>query len=251
VGDGTDPAVDEEAASAKLSAKVAPGGNFDLSVWQLQEPVGSPGSPRTTNPSDLAGAKGYQSKFFFTDPDDGAMTFWDPENGVHTPNSNFARSELREMNPDGSAANWGSSGKHVLAATVKVVKVPSSVCVGQIHIGSALKKGLASSTKPLLELYVHKNGDVVLGIEDDPSGGQTPHTLANVPLGTSFKYVIQLQNGTITASINGSVHTFAMPGGFVGYGEYFKIGDYDQTSGSDGSVGATVKVYALKVTHSG
>lgn len=24
---------------------VAPGGNFDLSVWQLQEPVGSPGSP--------------------------------------------------------------------------------------------------------------------------------------------------------------------------------------------------------------
>ena len=29
---------------------VAPGGNFDLSVWQLQEPVGSPGSPAAASP---------------------------------------------------------------------------------------------------------------------------------------------------------------------------------------------------------
>src|SRR3954464_4847679 len=74
----------------------APGGNFDLSVWQLQEPVGSPGSPTTIPSSRLQGADGYQDAYFYTDQRDGAMTFWAPEKGVTTPNSNYARSELRE-----------------------------------------------------------------------------------------------------------------------------------------------------------
>src|SRR5260221_14797034 len=117
------------------------------------------------------------------------MTLWEPENGVNTQHSNFARSELREINSIGWAANWSVSGSHSLAVTVKVTKVPSSVCVGQIHIGSALKPGLASSTKPLLELYYHKNGDVILGIESSPKGGQSPHFIGNVPLGTTFSYV--------------------------------------------------------------
>ncbi|MGW1564738.1 polysaccharide lyase family 7 protein, partial [Streptomyces sp. NPDC002144] len=75
----------------------APGGNFDLSVWQLQEPVGSPGSPTTIPSSRLQGANGYQDSYFYTDQRDGAMTFWAPEKGVTTPNSNYARSELREL----------------------------------------------------------------------------------------------------------------------------------------------------------
>src|SRR3954470_13386126 len=80
---------------------VAPGGNFDLGIWQLQEPVGSPGSPTTISPSRLQGANGFQDSYFYTDKNDGAMTFWAPEKGVTTPNSNFARSELREMNRSG------------------------------------------------------------------------------------------------------------------------------------------------------
>ncbi|MEU9386547.1 polysaccharide lyase family 7 protein, partial [Streptomyces sp. NPDC048279] len=63
----------------------APGGNFDLSVWQLQEPVGSPGSPTTIPSSRLQGAGGYQDAYFYTDTRDGAMTFWAPEKGVTTP----------------------------------------------------------------------------------------------------------------------------------------------------------------------
>jgi len=35
------------AVSPHLSTTVAPGGNFNLSVWELQEPIGSPGSPNT------------------------------------------------------------------------------------------------------------------------------------------------------------------------------------------------------------
>ncbi|MEV0476238.1 polysaccharide lyase family 7 protein, partial [Streptomyces prunicolor] len=127
---------------------VAPGGNFDLGVWQLQEPIGSPGSPTTISSSRLQGANGFQDSYFYTDTRDGAMTFWAPEKGVTTPNSNYARSELREMNRSGSAADWSLSGTHTMKATLRVVSVTSNVCVGQIHLGSG-----GTSTKPLLELY--------------------------------------------------------------------------------------------------
>lgn len=143
--------------------KVAPGGNFDLSVWQLQEPVGSPGSPTTISSSRLQGANGFQDSYFYTDTRDGAMTFWAPEKGVTTPNSNYARSELREMNRNGSAADWSLSGSHKLSATLRVVSVTSNVCVGQIHLGSG-----GSSTKPLVELYYRSNGDIVVGTENSP-----------------------------------------------------------------------------------
>src|SRR5262249_41125114 len=74
-----------DGGGTSLNPNVAPGGNFDLSLWELQEPVGSPGAPRTIPPSQLAGANGFQDAYFFTDSTDGSMTFWDPENGVTTP----------------------------------------------------------------------------------------------------------------------------------------------------------------------
>jgi alginate lyase len=234
-------------AAPALNTGVAPGGNFTLSVWELQEPTGSPGSPTTISPSRLKGASGYQDKYFYTDSSDGSMTFWDPENGVHTPNSNYSRSELREMNSNGSAASWGLPGTHKLSATVKITKVPSSVCVGQIHASEG-----SGTTKPLIELYYHSNGDIVAGIENGPGGGQTPHTVGHVSLNTKWSYVISVTGGnTINIQINGgSTQKFAIPSGWNGYPQYFKAGDYNQTASSDGSKGATVHFYALTVSHS-
>ena len=48
-------------AATALNPGVAPGGNFNLSVWELQLPIGSPGSPTTILPSQLEGANGYQN----------------------------------------------------------------------------------------------------------------------------------------------------------------------------------------------
>jgi Alginate lyase len=235
---------------AGLDPNVAPGGNFDLSLWELQEPVGAAGAPTTISPAALEGPGGFRDSYFFTDPTDGAMTFWDPENGVTTADSSYPRSELREMNADGSTANWPISGTNLLSATVAVTEVPDHVCVGQIHLGTAIQAGLAASTKPLLELYYYATGAIQLGIENDPTGGQTSHPITNVPLGTPFSYTVQLTgDGTITLGIDGATTTFAMPASFNGYGQYFKAGDYDQTAGTDATIGATVKFYALQVSH--
>src|SRR5205807_428452 len=206
------------AATPALSTGVAPGGNFDLSHWELQLPVGSAGSPTTISPKQLEGASGFQDSYFYTNSTDGSMTFWDPENGVTTPNSSYPRSELREMNADGSAAAWTMPGTHTLSATVKVTKVPNHVCVGQIHLSQD-----SGSTKPLLELYYYSNGDIRLGIENSPSGGQTQYPVTTVALGTKFSYVIALTGGnTIKLTINGTTKTWPVPSSFTGYPMYFK-----------------------------
>ena len=229
-----------------LNPSVAPGGNFDLSLWELQLPTGSPGSPTTILPSQLEGNNGFQDSYFYTGTD-GSMTFWDPENGVTTPNSNYSRSELREMTSSGAAANWFAAGTdNTLSATVKATTVPSSVCVGQIHLGSG------GSTKPLLELFYHSNGEIEIGIEQTPAGGnEIVYDITNVPLGTQWSYTIGLSGSTISLSINGgAARTWTASSTFNGYGMYFKAGDYDQTSGSSSTVGAQVEFYALNISHS-
>lgn len=233
-------------AAAALNPDVAPGGNFDLSVWELQLPIGSPGAPTTISSARLQGPNGYTNPaYFWSDKNDGSMTFWDPEAGVTTPNSNYARTELREMNRNGSAADWALSGTHTLSAELRVVSVTSNVCVGQIHLGSG-----GSSTKPLLELYYHSNGDVVLGLENSPSGGQTLHTLTNVPLGAHWTYKLAIVGGRIQVTVNGQTTSYPIASGFSAYHQYFKAGDYNQTSSSSTSKGAKVKFYSLTVSHS-
>ncbi|GAA4493257.1 polysaccharide lyase family 7 protein [Actinoallomurus oryzae] len=232
-------------SAAGLDPTVAPGGNFNLSVWELQLPIGSPGSPITIPPSRLKGANGYTNPaYFWTDKNDGSMTFWDPESGVTTPNSSYARSELREMNADGSAADWSLSGTHKLSATLRIVSVTKNVCVGQIHLGSG-----GPSTKPLLELYYHSNGDVVLGLEKSPDGGQNTYTLTNVPLGTQWSYVIAIVGSKIQITVNGNTKSYPIASGFNAYHQYFKAGDYNQSSSNSTTNGAKVKFYALTVAH--
>lgn len=239
-------------ACSRDPSRVPSGNHPALALWELQEPVGSPGAPVTIGSAALE--NNFHDRYFFVDPTDGAMTFWDPESGVTTPNSRYPRCELRELNADGTPANWPAVGTNVLGAKVAIVAVPDHVCIGQIHVGSPVRPGLAASTKPLVELYAYASGDIVAGIERDPiTGGQAEVALAHVPLGTTFRYAIALTGngavGTVALTVNDVQRTFPMPSAFAGYGEYFKAGAYNQTAGADPTLGATVKFYSLGVLH--
>ena len=234
------------ASAAALDPSLPPGGNFNLSVWSLQLPIGSPGAPTTIPPSQLKGANGYSNPtYFWTDKNDGSMTFWAPEKGVTTPNSNYARSELREMNANGSAADWSLAGNHTLSAQLRIPSVTKNVCVGQVHLGSG-----GSSTKPLLELYYRPNGDIYLGTENSPDGGQTLHQVGNVALGVKWTYVINVTGNKINLTVNGTKTGYPIPSSFNAYHQYFKAGSYNQSSSDSTTNGAKVKFYALTVTHS-
>jgi hypothetical protein len=127
-----------------------------------------------------------------------------------------------------------------------VVSVTSKVCVGQIHLGSG-----GSSTKPLVELYYKSNGDIVVGTEDSPAGGQTQHTVGNVSMGKTWTYAIAVSGGnTINVTINGSTTHYAIPSSFNQYKQYFKAGSYNQSSSESTTNGARVAFYGLTVSHS-
>jgi hypothetical protein len=228
-----------------LNPKVAPGGNFDLSHWELQLPTGSTNNTTTIPPSQLEGPNGFQDKYFYTDPTDGSMTFWDPENGV-TLGSKYPRTELREMTDGGAPAEWTVTGNNTLSATVKADVVPDHVTVGQIHLDNS-----TGSSKPLLELFYYKNGDIALFLEQTPAGGNgVTHTVANVKLGTKWSYSIDLNgNHDIALTINSATTHFTEPSAFDGYKMYFKAGDYDQSAGSSSKIGARVHFYALSFSH--
>jgi Alginate lyase len=230
-----------------LNPKVAPGGNFNLTKWELQLPTGSNGNPTTIPPAKLKGPTGFQNSYFHTDATDGAMAFWDPENGVHTANSHYSRSELYEMTASGKPANWFPTGTvNTLSATVKGTQVPDHVAVGQIHLGSG------GSSKPLLELFYYADGDVKMYIEQSPAGdNELPYSVGKIPLGTKWSYTIGLSGNTISLIFNGGkAKTWQMSSTFKGYGMYFKAGDYDQSTGNSSTVGAKVEFYALNFSHS-
>jgi hypothetical protein len=137
---------------------------------------------------------------------------------------------------------------HTLSATLKSTQIPDHVAVGQIHLGT----GTPASTKPLLELFYYADGSIVLAIEQTPAGGnEVKHPVGNVPVGTKWSYVIGLSGNTISLVINGgATQTFAMSSTFNQENMYFKAGDYDQSAGSDPTVGAKVQFYALTIFHS-
>ncbi|HEY4024305.1 MAG TPA: polysaccharide lyase family 7 protein [Pseudonocardiaceae bacterium] len=236
--------------SPHLNPKVAPGGNFDLSGWELQLPTGSTNNTTTIPPSQLEGPTGYTSKYFYTDQTDGSMTFWDPENGV-TLGSRFPRTELREINSSGGLAEWNpATGTHTLSATVASSKIPNHVCVGQIHDDNS-----QPGSKPLAELYYYSNGQIKLGVETSPAGGNEPQTtVTTVSLGKQWSYVLSITGGntinlTVTSGSSSKTMHWPIPSSFHGILMYFKAGDYDQSTGSSSTVGALVHFYALGVQH--
>jgi len=235
------------ASSSGLNPNLPPGGNFNLTNWELMLPTGSAGSPTIISQPQL---NTFTDAYFYTDTTDGAMTFFTPENGVHSTNSSFPRSELRELAPGG---DWPLTGTNIQTATLKVEDTIAHVSIGQIHIGNG---GTPTSTKPLLELFcyaqdsTHQNGDIYLLLETNPSGGGTEHFITNVPIGQKFSYTIKtVGSNALTIIVNGVTQTFTIDPSYSAEHFYFKAGDYLQTTGTSSTIGAHVAFYALNVTH--
>ena len=154
------------------------------------------------------------------------------------PGSNYPRSELREMNTDGSNASWAStSGTHTMDLTARVTHLPvvkpTLVCA-QIHNADYLIL-VALSGKVLSVRYV----DSVAGVLDD-----------NYQLGTSFDLRLVAAGGFVDVYYNGTrkVHQAMEESGC-----YFKAGCYLQSNTSTGDAPTAygqVEISSLTITHS-
>jgi hypothetical protein len=228
--------------AVSLNPSCAPGGNFDLSPWKLQLPIGNKGNPTTISSSSLKGCSGYKNpSYFFTESGDGALVMKVPGSPassgcVTTANSEHCRTELAET------TSWDpNSSTNKISATLAVPKPDNSkygTCIGQIHMDSSI------STKPVAELYYSTKGVLTMGVEQTRAGNnQKPKTVGTVPVGTKFSYTISYEKNILSVSINGKTTTLSTYS-LDAPRSYFKAGNYNQ--GSDAS---DVHFFSISIEH--
>ncbi len=128
----TVPGVDRETPGAGAGV---PAGVLDLSPWKLALPEGTDDG----QPVEVVGAQlqEFSSPSFRLDADEDRVLFTVPVGGFVHAGAKFSRTELRELNLDGSRAAWSAaSGRHVLAVEGAILAVPPvhpSIVAAQIH----------------------------------------------------------------------------------------------------------------------
>ena len=119
-------------------APLLPSEVIDLSRWKLQLPEGvaQPDHPDEVKQPELKNFS--HPSFFFVNEEEDALIFRAHCGGATTVNSDYPRSELREMTADGKLASWQTSSKdpHILKARLAIMQTPKVkphlVCA-QIH----------------------------------------------------------------------------------------------------------------------
>jgi hypothetical protein len=108
---------------------------LNLTNWKMTMPVGVRDHPLEVKQPELAT---YKHDRFFWAYKSRYVVFRTPVNGVTTENSDYPRSELREMTNNGkSSAKWSNrSGIHTLSGTLRINHLPAKKpqgVVAQIH----------------------------------------------------------------------------------------------------------------------
>ncbi len=234
------------AGAAGLDPSKTPGENFDLSRFTLQLPTGTTDAIDQVKAVDLVK---YTSIYFYTDKTDGAMTFWCPDNGVHTAHTEYARTELRENAVGG---DWQISATASLSATFEVTKLPKtkSVIVGQIH-GNA-----TDGTGEALKLEYGADNAITAVFEKNASpSSEDPKDLGKYALGQKLSYTIAIANKVLTVTItdaNGVKKTASTTYSAASWTKdtyYFKLGDYNQENTGGSTDGGRVAFYAFNIDH--
>jgi Ca2+-binding RTX toxin-like protein len=204
---------------------------FDLRNWDYTPPVDGTGGT-TGTATIIYNLIGYESPYFYDAPDH-AMVFMAPVSGATTSGSYGARSELREMNPDGTKAAWHLTQGGTMTATLKVDSIPTfldgtpgKVIIGQIH----------GSSNELCRLY-YDNGSVYFK-NDRPSSNLPQKFLLTdaagnhptIALDHKFSYMIDAHGSTLTVKVFVDGNTYSSVSTIDSYWQsdslYFKAGVY-------------------------
>jgi hypothetical protein len=222
---------------------------IDFSIWSLQLPTGSGTSPTTISPAKLVA--GYSDPDFFHRATDAGQLYMDPESGISTPGSKHCRTEMREMNANGSAAGWSASATNSMTVSGKVLKVgggnSGTVTVAQVFNND--------DSIPLCELeYGTSIGGFKLLYEEAKGGsGGSVDLHTKVAMNERYTFKLSLTKGQLAVNINGKdVYTKTPSSSVVGNEFYFKAGNYDQNA-TAGAISKTpftsVEIYDIAVVH--
>lgn len=233
--------------AASADPECAPGGNFDLSFWNLQLPTGEDGSMTIIKSADLQGCSGYTDSNFLTDDSTGAMVLIAPGNPDLTQcstssGSSHCRTELREVDSEtGANAAWSPKNTNSLTVSMTVEEADDGshgTAIGQVFA--------ADKSKPLAEMYYSREGEIEVGVKPDADSNQIVTPVGDVAVGTEFEYTLEYSEDVLTVTINGEA-TQLDTGSWDSPDCYFKTGNYNQGKSADSS---KVVISAIEVSHS-
>jgi len=230
------PSPTPNSGSASIPSQLLP-----LTAWKLTLPVNTShdGDPDQIKQPELNNFQ--HAQYFFVNSAKNGVVFRAYTTNVTTSNSNYPRSELREMQANGDdEASWSTtSGTHEMVIQQAITHLPTKlpeVIAGQIH-------GAGSAYHMLTELredkrLVVKNKSGVLAVLD-----------ANYVVGKPFELKLVAGAGQIKVYYQGALkHTQNVSAS----GCYFKAGSYAQSNFSIEKTDreyAEVVIYKLSVTH--
>ncbi len=230
-------------ATAAPTGCTYPAQVLDLTRWKVQLPIDDPNQSGTqilqvTRPRLNTYVL---SPWFKPTSSCEGVQFRNAVNGVKTPNTTYARSELREMQSNGTTeAKWSStSGTHTMVIDQAINQLPNTkpqVVVGQIHDGNDRSTFRLDGNA----LYVTRDNDTRFKL-----------VTSSYVLGTRFQAKFVVSNGSIKAYYNGVLQT-TIPVSFTT--GYFKAGVYtqancDNSSPCDTSNYGQNTIYGLSVSH--
>lgn len=209
--------------------------------WTVMAPFPKVGS--TTSPENEYIAKAETDSRYtpYMYLKDGALVFHTPAGGLHTANSKYPRTELREMTDENwTEASWSNkNGTHTLegdySITHNLVKRPQLV-FAQVHTPSDDLWEAAYDSGKLVVFYENK----AKVIELDPA----------YVLGTKFSFKAVGHDGVFDVYYNGELKG-TVPKSASGL--YMKSGNYLQSNVKDWGEApdayGEVTMYDLKITH--
>jgi poly(beta-D-mannuronate) lyase len=218
--------------AGKATPSMLPSEVIDLSAWKISLPYGV-ATTQVTQP-DLNSLSNANFRVVT------AVQFTVPVDGTVQPGANYPRSELREMDADGTAAAWSTtSGTHTMEVVQRITHLPKvkpQLVAGQIHDANGYVMLIRLDGGRLQVIYDDREAAVL-----DP----------DYRLGTTFILRIVAGNGFIDVYHNQvrRAHVAARRTGC-----YFKAGCYLQTNPSMGDAAddyGQVEILSLHVSHSG
>ena len=230
---------------AASSTWTPPGSLFNLSTWKLQTPIADGSGIMEVSQPALAT---YNSSVFYSLDGDESAYFWTPENGATTSGSNFPRSELR------NDYDWfaGSTGRHVLNATIRVLDDGplNTVTIGQIH-----GDGLSGACSIIIELE-WKGGQIIAHVRDKKCKNINIVIDSGYKLGDAVTFSLSAEGTKVSASTPRTPagagdydYTWLDPSVYGSqYNMYFKVGNYLQASGPS-AAGSLTTLDALYLYH--
>lgn len=207
---------------------------IDLKNWYLTLPSGPQGSPDTIHQPIL---NDYSSIYFSVNPSKNGVQFAAWVDGVHTKNSSYPRSELREMKGTDKASWSNKSGTHTMTVKQAITHTPvvkPHVVAAQIHDSSDDIIMVRLEGK---NLFVEAKGNSIGVLEPNYSLG-TIYTVKIVAAGSRIKVYY---NDVLKVDYAKS-----------GSGYYYKAGCYTQSNLSKGDKAdayGEVIIYSLEVKH--